>query len=551
MLSWLSGGSKPEQQDDFADMTFQEQPDTPAHVFAARAIKYRLWGTPKPPDTTAKPRDRPTSCYGSTSAQQCDPSASPSKPNGILMTPGTANVRRSKTVSFDAQRNERVQRPQTASRNKSAPVVPGKFPTPSRIDMTAMEEPAALPQSQSKLTEKLRNARTTNNSNEVRVEIKRKSVTDQEKVGENLSNPLIDWKERYEQYSARTEREMKRLIAKQQAAKHYAREKDTAASELAEHLRTERKRISLLESQISNLNSEVSRMHKDLQLATSRAAANPSKSINDYNDAPAKPSPLKSASLAAPAIPDRSPSRRPPPLTTDNDIWASSFLATSPSANRKPNFSDDFISSTLRRTRLPPKTSNPNLNPDTNPLRPRDVNLESTTPQQTPPSSRKRTPVLSPSSSRNRRSAHHTPVRLSARRSRAALNAEREVKVHEQRHADVDDSLNLPLPSPEAGFAPVQSVRPVKAVAGVESSPFVATPRGEERMGGVGELETGKKACGEGRGKENRSPIVQGWKEVVGVKETPRKSLDAERRAKAAARIAARRREREMKGSVM
>ncbi|PNS15447.1 hypothetical protein CAC42_706 [Sphaceloma murrayae] len=596
MLSWLSGPSRPVQQED--DATFCDQPDTPAHVFAARAFKYRLWGTPRPQDTSIKPRDRPSSYYGNTSAQQNGLSASPSKPNGILMTPGTANLKRSKTVTFGAQKAE-PKREQIANRTKSAPVVPGKFPTPSRLDMTAMDVPVQ-PQPTSEFTDRLRKAQTTDNSNEVRVEIKRKPEVENEKVTETLSNPLIDWKDRYEQYTARTEREMKRLIAKQQAAKHFAREKDTAATALAEDLREERKKISLLESQISNLNTEVVRMQKDLLVATRRAAIDPSRSINDY-EKPSKASPARPSthSKPAPPIPSRSSARRPPPPTTENDIWASSFL--SPTADRKPKFTDDFVSSHLRRTRLTPRhppTGNPSQSHPmkSSPLRTRDVNKGSTTPVHTPPNSKRRSVLYSPST--RRRSAHVTPVRPSPRRSRASLLIDEQdpAEVFAPKTSGEDESLALPVPSPEAavkttgtgrGLRPVRPVRPVDAV---ESSPFLVTPEkydrlalrpysvpspdrdeGEDRRdSGAGGDRDGTKGSmtmtrqpsttrraerddrGDGRRaqeNENRNPIVMGWKDVVGVQETPRRVLDAERRAKAAARIAARRREREVQAS--
>ncbi|KAF4547975.1 Hypothetical protein D9617_33g038390 [Elsinoe fawcettii] len=650
-----------------ADTTFTDNPDTPAHVFAARAFQYRLWGTPKPQDTVAQSRARPDSYYAGDDALPMGVPSSPSKKNGILMTPGTANLRRSKTVSFGAQKGAEKpqQRMQGATRNKTAPVVPGKFPTPSRADLTAMDVPIAEPQSQTKFTEKLRHARSASENNAVRVDIKRKLEPEQEKITETLSNPLIDWKERYDQYSARTEREMKRLIAKQQAAKQYARKKDTAATQLAEHLHEERMKITSLEGQITSLTDEVVRMQKDLMVATARAKADPSRSIDDYDDAVSKPAPLRPKrsmdalqASSAPAIPKRSPSRRPPPPTTDKDIWAASVIVL-PEEARKTQFEDDFISSHLRRTRQTPtrssaRPSGPIPKPDSNPLKPRDINVDSTTPKQTPPSSRRRSTIYSPTSNR-RRSLHHTPSRPSARRSRHGLaDTARASQLNKAlprpppAQEDLDASLALPLPSPEADFSalpqrdtfsikPIEGVKPVQPLRSTRplaagSSPFImdadakydrmAMPysvpspspkaraslesrsdrrtsaatralsttsrpqvmtRGADSINAAGaerstvrndariipELDRRDSAndtspypaykderrpLGTSRaGKDNaegRESARQGWKDELGLQATPRRALDAERRAKAAARIAARRREREMKASV-
>ncbi|KAG8622963.1 hypothetical protein KVT40_007939 [Elsinoe batatas] len=657
MLSWLAGG--PDEQDDFADTTFADKPDTPAHVFAARAFKYRLWGTPKPPEAVPQVRGRPDSYYAGDEALPMGAPASPSKqPNGILMTPGTANLRRSKTVSWGAQKDgDKVrERYQAMSRNKTAPVVPGKFPTPSRADITAIDVPPAQSPPETKLTEKLRHARSISEPQaSARVDLPSKPSGEQQKVTEILSNPLIDWKDRYDQYSARTEREMKRLIAKQQAAKQYARKKDTAASQLAEDLQDERKKIFSLESQISSLTDEVIRMQKDLALAEARAKADPSRSIDDYDDPVSKPAPLRTrrsndgpTDTTVPAIPKRSPSRRPPTPTTDKDIWASTMII-SPEQARKDQFENDFISSHLRRTRQTPtkpipRPSLPGPKTEVNLLQPRDINRESTTPQQTPPSSRRRSTLYTPSSTR-RRNTHHTPSRPSARRSRLATDKDLPAPSRAEAvlDKDIDASLALPLPSPEAELSalprretfssrPVAAVKPVRPLP-TESSPFIldvdmgrydrlAMPysfpspspkartsldkRASERSTlrarpvrisprqtsrptdtdadplalppldrrdsandtstqiehrkpsrerypstfvnekqSAGEQEKVHRPLGRTAGQTLGHSTTQGWKDEVGLQATPRRALDEERRAKAAARIAARRRERE------
>ncbi|KAG9539549.1 hypothetical protein KCU77_g22902, partial [Aureobasidium melanogenum] len=46
MLSWITGSKGLEEVED----AFPEAPETPAHVFAARAFKHAIFGTPAPPN---------------------------------------------------------------------------------------------------------------------------------------------------------------------------------------------------------------------------------------------------------------------------------------------------------------------------------------------------------------------------------------------------------------------------------------------------------------------------------------------------------------------
>lgn len=80
------------------DTTSLDQPDTPAPVFAARAIRSALFGTvaPSSDETLHKGSHEETSKQTATSFNGPD---TPSKPQGILLTPGTGTSRR-KRVSF-------------------------------------------------------------------------------------------------------------------------------------------------------------------------------------------------------------------------------------------------------------------------------------------------------------------------------------------------------------------------------------------------------------------------------------------------------------------
>src|SRR5688572_26253027 len=72
------------------DTTVADQPDTPAPVFAARAFKSVLFGAQGAPSNPKAP------CPSTVALDVKD---TPSKPPGILLTPGTGTTRR-KRVSF-------------------------------------------------------------------------------------------------------------------------------------------------------------------------------------------------------------------------------------------------------------------------------------------------------------------------------------------------------------------------------------------------------------------------------------------------------------------
>ncbi|GAM86745.1 hypothetical protein ANO11243_047640 [Dothideomycetidae sp. 11243] len=438
------------------DTTFQDQPDTPAHVFAARAFKYRLWGTPKPTAKAPPPArttNQPTTERPRiTQSKSDDTITSPSKPNGILLTPGTTNLRRSKTVTFPPHfQDERDWKDSGLHKRKSDVIVPGKFRSPTKIDLAVVEDTSTKPRSL--FSERLEGARTKTPAGSTSTNQKGATGELTNKVTETLasSSDQEDWKQRYEQYTARTEREMRKLIAKQQAAKHYAREKDTKATTLAEQLRVERKKVAKLEASVNELSAQVATLKAQL------SKPGIVKTLEERFSAIRTRSPARPAQATI-----EKPSRRPRTQDNEEDIWAAALSPQTPPA---------------RRARI--------IAADQSPLAPRSTNAESHTPKQTPPPNKLRGSV---------------PPAI-----------------------DVDMSLDLPQPSPEAqaytkNITPRRRSTPSRHVY-KES----VVMRHEE--------------------KEN-APPVHGMSTNGGT-DSPRKALDAERRAKAAARIAARRMERQ------
>ncbi|KAI1331969.1 hypothetical protein F5Y16DRAFT_407760 [Xylariaceae sp. FL0255] len=87
--------------DTAGDTTQIDAPDTPAPVFAARAIKNALWGQSTESESTQPAETVPTNSRPTDSTTVSSNNMSPTKqPNSILLTPGTGTSR-PKKVSFD------------------------------------------------------------------------------------------------------------------------------------------------------------------------------------------------------------------------------------------------------------------------------------------------------------------------------------------------------------------------------------------------------------------------------------------------------------------
>ncbi|KAL2152070.1 hypothetical protein VTH82DRAFT_5254 [Thermothelomyces myriococcoides] len=94
MISWALRRNSDSARDATAsdDTTQIEAPDTPAPVFAVRALKTALFGTPAPRDrrpASKSGNDNTATKNGGSTAATAD--KSPAKPPGILLTPGTDN----------------------------------------------------------------------------------------------------------------------------------------------------------------------------------------------------------------------------------------------------------------------------------------------------------------------------------------------------------------------------------------------------------------------------------------------------------------------------
>ncbi|WYZ38826.1 hypothetical protein EsH8_III_000740 [Colletotrichum jinshuiense] len=266
MLGWVlrrgldgaSGGNKAAAD----DTTQIEQPDTPAPVFAARALKSAIFGTPARPDddTTANMAHR-------RDADDSDAdSRTPLKPQGILLTPGTGTSRR-KRVSFghDVLDNKK-------GKGKDVDERPGKFPS----SFVASDGDSAS--KRTKLTETMENSRRTKatassrESQQARPRLPRGDDAEDEweeadddhcahDVTIDLNEPHSRsgkyWKTEFEQYHQDAKVEMEKLLKYKQLAKSYAKMKDAEAIDLNAKLREEQDKVAEMEKKIAEMAAQI------------------------------------------------------------------------------------------------------------------------------------------------------------------------------------------------------------------------------------------------------------------------------------------------------
>jgi hypothetical protein len=258
------------------ESTFLEPPETPAHQFAVNAFKHALFGTPAPEDAnnTTKRAEKIAkldAANGKTivlpAPTEEDAPFSPSKqPGGILMTPGTASRGR-KTVSFGSQVVDNEGKRGNIGRSGIPNDCPGKFPSPWTPGTELKLDPGSDKRPRTKLTEALLDARTTTQPKSGQ----KPKAKDDSDITIDMGAPRSEsgkyWKEQYENYAERSEKEMKKVIAKQQLAKKFAMKKDSEVTELTTEFELERKKFRQRERELEQQN-------KDFQERLRQAMAN-------------------------------------------------------------------------------------------------------------------------------------------------------------------------------------------------------------------------------------------------------------------------------------
>ncbi|KAJ5015077.1 hypothetical protein K4K57_000658 [Colletotrichum sp. SAR 10_99] len=263
----------PGQTNMAADDTTQiEQPDTPAPVFAARALKSAIFGTP------ARDDDRDHRAAGMSRNRNVDDSETESRtpvkqPQGILLTPGTGTSRR-KRVSFghDVLDKGGLKK----GKGKDTDDKPGKFPS-------SFDSAGDSASKRTKLTEAMENSRKgkalsslreTQQTQQTRLQPQPVRNDDAEDEWEEADEDqcthdmTIDlnephsrsgkyWKSEFEQYHQDAKAEMEKLLKYKQLAKSYAKLKDAEAIDLNVKLKEEQDRVAQMEQKIAEMAAQI------------------------------------------------------------------------------------------------------------------------------------------------------------------------------------------------------------------------------------------------------------------------------------------------------
>ena len=277
-----------------------DPPDTPAPLFAVRAFKTAIFGTPHPYSTTDSASTQRTSegkvsgalefghrtipgsenKYNVAAQPKLEAFQSPTK--GILLTPGTGAARR-KSVSFGAlvskrQNNGTEQAQRTGGTRVSLEDIPNALLT---------DEPRAKGGRSASLSRTLFASKieASDQPHDANLEVVRPALSLQETHNLDLKKAesqnylgvectegdiTIDldtprsksgkhWKAEYERYSKRSDREMKKVIQLSQTAKSYAAKKDVEAANLGEILSEELSRTAVMEAKVSAVASQLAK----------------------------------------------------------------------------------------------------------------------------------------------------------------------------------------------------------------------------------------------------------------------------------------------------
>ena len=283
MLSWLANDVPGPASDRDADQDVlagidPDAPETPAPVFAVKAFRHAIFGTPKA-DEQGLPRTRPqqqksasqlranrhsideprrqpegpasrTSQKGQKSTSRpFSLGLSPARRPGILLTPGTGG-NRGKTVSFG--------NPSKAADDLGVRDLPkdsaDTFPRSKSCQRTTGHGQSL------EFTEKLRHfgvgpgTKPTDDVSKVAQDATEDTTVD---MCAPRSTSGRYWKAEFDSYSSKSELEMRKLLKKEQVAKKYAKLKDIDAVKLQEELRVERKKAARLEKQVEDLTARL------------------------------------------------------------------------------------------------------------------------------------------------------------------------------------------------------------------------------------------------------------------------------------------------------
>lgn len=231
-------------------------------------MKSALFGTPAP--TSDEPRnkrqDKQTS-RETTSASGRGP-GTPTKPPGILLTPGTGATRR-KRVSFGQNVGET---PELGISKSAATTSDGGHAQHAERPGKALQEGAGASKGSSA------DPPTTDSEGEWEEEDDYCTHDITVDLNEPHSQSGRYWKEEFEKYHEEAKAEMEKLLKYKQLAKSYARQRDAEANQLAERLRDEQQKVIDMEKKIAENASRIVSKHRH------QSDADPSESLSKLTE---------------------------------------------------------------------------------------------------------------------------------------------------------------------------------------------------------------------------------------------------------------------------
>ena len=300
MLGWVTGATR-SQQDENIDPN--DAPDTPAHIFAARAFKSLLFGTPAPNDATVErpkrlsrldnliesPHSHSTDnvldlpAHPLMQPRRSDPMASPSK--GILVAPGSISTKR-KSVTFGALSRDldAVQNIVELGRRQTEDTLPSPVPSPAKVKFcglqqdlrrTLFEERTGSSGGEKGAIAEHKRQAGADNENERKISTtaaptqeKSTFIQPTQTIGTLPEEQTFDlnqprstsgqhWKREYERDHGNSKVEMKRLIQYNQMTKSYAEKRDRDAVTMTQRLNAAETKAKSLEKKIQKLTAQL------------------------------------------------------------------------------------------------------------------------------------------------------------------------------------------------------------------------------------------------------------------------------------------------------
>ncbi|KAL2262830.1 hypothetical protein VTK26DRAFT_9351 [Humicola hyalothermophila] len=273
MISWALKRNSDNARDapPSDDTTQVDLPDTPAPVFAVRALKTALFGTPAPRERRTTTRTATQKSTQQNANQRPSAEKTPAKPPGILLTPGTGTTRR-KRVSFGRDVKQGSGGPARTSTGGLPEEGLGKAPSLWEVDC---DEDVNQSRPKTRLQQAMENSRKNNpnaggtDTKDFASPVKEpedawEEVDDDSEVEGDLTTDLNEphsrsgkyWKSYFETYHSDAKAEMEKLVKYKHLAKSYAKMKDAEALELNQKLKEEQDKVKAMEEMIARMNRQ-------------------------------------------------------------------------------------------------------------------------------------------------------------------------------------------------------------------------------------------------------------------------------------------------------